>query len=136
MFFRRERVEQHALAGGLQSAAGQTLQHARGDQHVQTRRHSAQRRRDGEDEDREQKIIAPAEPDREPAGDRQNDGIGREITGDDPFAIGHRCRQPAGDVAQRHIRDRRVQHFHESGNDDGERHDPRIDRRAEPPRAG
>ena len=77
--------------------------------------------------DRQQKIIAPAEPDREPAGDRQDDRICREITRDDPFAIGHRRRQSAGDVTQRHVRDRRVQHFHEGRNDNGERDEPRID---------
>ena len=41
LFFLRKRIEQHALAGGLQSAAGQTLQHARGDEHVQACGHAA-----------------------------------------------------------------------------------------------
>ena len=42
LFLRRKRVEQHALARRLQSAAGQALQHARDDQHVEARRHAAQ----------------------------------------------------------------------------------------------
>ena len=33
----------------------------------------------------------------------------------------------AGDVTQGHVRDRRVQHFHERRNDNGERDEPGID---------
>ena len=36
----------------------------------------------------------------------------------------------AGDVAQRHVGDRRVEHFHERRDDDRERDEPRIDDRA------
>ena len=119
-----------ALAGRLQSAAGQSLQHAEGDQRVQARRHAAQRGGEREDGDRQQKIISPAQPRAEPAGDRQDDRVGGEVAGDDPFAVGDRRRQSAGDVAQGDVGDGGVQHLHEGGDHDGDRDQPGIDRPA------
>ena len=108
LFLFRKGVEQYALTGRLQSAAGETLQNPRGDQHVQASGHSAQRGRDREYQDRQQKIIAAAEPNRNPPGNWENDGVRGEITGDDPFTVGDGRRQSAGNVTQRNIRDRRV----------------------------
>jgi hypothetical protein len=64
---------------------------------------------------------------RDPAGDRQDDGIGGEIAGYDPLAIGNRRGKPGGDVAQGDIGDRGIQDFHEGGHYDGERGEPRIE---------
>ena len=63
----------------------------------------------------------------EPAGDRQDDGIGSEIAGYHPLAIGDRRGKPAGDVAQGDIGDGGIQHFHEGRHHDGERDEPRIE---------
>ena len=75
----REGVKQHALAAGLQTAAGQALEHAEYDQLAQAAGHAAQRRAEGEYGDRQQEVVATAEVRGQPAGDRQNDGIGGEV---------------------------------------------------------
>ncbi len=95
---------------------------------IQAGGHPAQRRRQREDRDREQEIVSPAEPRREPAGDRQDDGVGGQVAGDDPLAVGGGSRQPAGDVAQGDIGDRRVQHLHEGRDHHRDGDQPRIDR--------
>ena len=84
---------------------------------------------EGEDGDRQQEVIAPAQVSREPAGDGQDDGVGGQIAGDDPFAVGDRRRQATGDVAQRHVGDGGVQHLHERRDDHGEGDEPGVDRR-------
>ena len=109
----RERIEEHRLTRRLQSAAGQALQRARRDDEPEAARHPAHRRREGEHRDRGEEIIAPPQPRREPSGHRQDDRVGGEVAGDDPFAVGRRRRQSARDVAQRDIGDGGVEHLHE-----------------------
>ena len=82
---------------------------------------------DGEDGDREQEIVAPSQMRGEPAGDRQDDGVSGEITGNNPFAIGNGCGKPAGNVAQRHIGNRGIEHLHKSRHYHGERDEPRVE---------
>ena len=130
LFLGGKRVQQHTLARGLESAAGQALEHAKEDQLRQAGGHAAEPRGEGEDGDRHQEVVAAAEVGREPAGDRQDEGVGGQVAGDDPLAVDHRRRQPAGNVAQRHVGHRRVQHLHERRDDHGDGDDPGIDRRA------
>ena len=47
-----------------------------------------------------QKIVAAAQAGRDPAGDRQDGGVGGQVAGEDPLAVDDRRRQAAGDVAQ------------------------------------
>ncbi len=124
LLFDGERIEQDALARGLQAAAGQALQHAGGDQHVEAGGHAAQGGGQREHGDRQQEVIAAAQPHGQPAGNRQHDGVRGQVTSDDPFAIGGRGREAARHVAQRDVGDRRVEHFHEGRNHDRRRHQP------------
>ncbi len=41
---------------------------------------------------------------REPARDRQEDGVGRQVTGHDPIAVDHRRRQAARDIIPQRTR--------------------------------
>ena len=114
----------------LQTAAGKTLDHAEQDQLAETRGHSAQPRGEGEDGDRQQEIVAAPKMRDQPAGDGQDDRVGGKVAGDDPLAVIDRGRQPARDIAQRHDRDRGVEHLHEGRHHDNSGDHPRIDRRA------
>ena len=127
----RKGIEQDTLAGGLEPAAGKTLHHAEEDQLIQTRRHAAKHRADGEDRDRKEEISASSEIRGEPAGDWQDDRIGSQIAGDHPLAIGDRRGKSAGNVAQSHIGDRGIQHFHEGRHHHGERDNPRVEESAD-----
>jgi len=71
----------------------------------------------------ESKNNSASQSRRQPAGNRQDNRVGRKIAGDDPFAVRDRGRQTAGDIAQCHVGDRRVQHFHERGDDHRQRDD-------------
>ena len=136
LFFLREGVEQDALAGGLQAAAGEALQDARGDEHGQARGHAAEDRGERENGDGPEEIIAPPKPHSEPAGDRQHDGIRGQIAGNDPLAVTRRGRKAAGHVAQGHIGDRGIQDLHEGGDDHRERDNPRIENPCDSRRGG
>ena len=125
-----EGVQQHALARRLKATAGKTLEHAEQDQLAETRGHSAQSGREGENGDRKQEIVTAAKVGDQPAGDRQDDRVGGKVAGDDPFAVIHRGRQAARDIAQRHDRDRGVQHLHEGRHHDNGGDDPGVCRRA------
>ena len=98
LLFGRKGVEQHPLRAGLQAAAGQTLDHAKQNQLLQAGRHAAQPRGQREDGDRQQKVVPAAEMRGQPTRDRQDDRVGGQVAGDDPFAVDHGRRQTAGDV--------------------------------------
>ena len=114
----------------LKTAAGKTLEHAEQDQLPEPRGHAAQPRGEGEDGDRQQEIVAAPEMRDQPAGDGQDDRVGGKVAGDDPFAVIDRGRQPARDIAQRHDRDRGVEHLHEGRHHDDSGDDPGVCRRA------
>src|SRR4029077_19058504 len=82
----------------------------------------------GEGEDRNAQHVEALAPDHvgEPAADRQNDSAGDEGGGDPPGALVDADRQAAGDVAQRHIGDRRIEHDHEGGDGDDDGDEPRT----------
>src|SRR6516164_4552409 len=94
LLFRRESVEQHSLAAGLQTTARQTLHHAKQDQLTEAPGHSAQKRTEGKYCDRRQEVVAAAQMRAQPAGDRQDNGVGGKITGEDPLTIIDGSRQP------------------------------------------
>ena len=126
----REGVQQHALAGRLKTTAGKTLEHAEQDQLPEPRGHAAQPRGEGEYGDGKQEIVAAPKMRDQPAGDGQDDRVGGKVAGDDPFAVIDRGRQPARDIAQRHDRDRGVEHLHEGRHHDDSGDDPGVYRRA------
>src|SRR6516225_6375702 len=73
LFFGRESVEQHPLTARLQTAARQTLNHAKQDQLTETTGEAAQQGAKGEYRDRRQKVVASTEMRAQPTRNRQND---------------------------------------------------------------
>ena len=80
-------IDQDALAGRLEPAAHQALEHPEENDLTQAGGQAAQCRGDDEDRDRHQEIVAPAQVGRKPAGDGQDCGVGGQIAGEDPFAV-------------------------------------------------
>ena len=127
LFFGGEGVEEYALAGGLESAAGETLEDAAGDEHGEAEGHSAHGGGEGEDEDGEEEVVASAEVHGDPAGHGEDDGVGGEVGSDDPFGVGGGGGEAAGDVAEGDVGDGGVEDFHEGGDDDGGGDDPGVE---------
>ena len=67
----------------------------------------------GEQTDRQHVKALPANHFRKPAADRQDDRIGDEIAGQDPGGLIHAGSERSGDMQQRDIGDRGVEHRHE-----------------------
>ena len=126
----REAVDQDPLAGGLEPAPGDPLDHPEKDQLLEAGGQAAQHRGGGEDGDGQEEVPAAAQVGREPARDRQDGGVGRQVAGHDPVAVVHRRRQAARDVAHRGRGDRGVEDLHERGDHHGRGDDPGVDRRA------
>src|SRR6478752_2301863 len=80
----REAVDQDPLAGGLEPAAGDPLDHPEKDQLLEAGGQAAQHRGGGEDGDGEEEVPATAQVGREPARDRQDGGVSRQVAGHDP----------------------------------------------------
>ena len=64
----------------------------------------------------------------QPAGNRQDEGVGGKVAGDDPLGVIGGSRQASRDVAQRDQRDGGVEHLHERGHDDYGGDQPRVPR--------
>ena len=126
----REAVDQDRLAGGLEPAAGEALDHPEEDQLLEAGGQAAQHRGGGEDGHGQEEVPAAAHVGREPAGDRQDGGVGRQVAGHDPVAVVHRRRQAAGDVPHRGRGDRGVEDLHERGDHHGHGDEPGVDGRA------
>ncbi|ABA48951.1 200 kDa antigen p200, putative [Burkholderia pseudomallei 1710b] len=122
----RERIEDDRLLVRLQAAAEQPLQHAEHDQLAEIGCDSAQERADRERDDAQHEVALAAEQAAEKAGDRQHDAVGDKIRRERPgrFVVARRHR--AGDVRQRDVDDRRVEHLHERGERDDDRDQPRV----------
>ena len=123
---RREGIGQHGLFAGRHAAAAQALQNAENDQGGETGCEPAQQRRDREQRDAEHVEALAADHVGEPAAHRQHHRIGDQIGGDDPGALVDADRETAGDVAQRDIGDRSVEHDHEGGDGDDDGDQPRA----------
>ena len=124
---RLEGFEEHRLRQRLQGAAGRALNDAEEDERSERRREAAQKRRRGEADDRQHQQPLAAEHAREPAGHRQNDGVGDQIGRQDPGRFidrrGHRRR----DMRQRDVDDGGVEHLHEGAEHHRDGDDPRVD---------
>ena len=128
LLFSREGVQQNGLTAGLQTAPCQTLNDAEQDELTETAGHSTQCGTDRKNGNRHEEVVAATEMRAQPAGDRQDNGVGSKIAGENPFAVIDRRRQTAGDIAQRHHRDGGVEHLHESRHHDDGGHQPRVRR--------
>ena len=126
----REAVDQDSLTGGLEPAAGKALDHPEEDQLLEAGGKAAQHRCGGEDGDGQEEVPAAAQVGREPARDRQDGGVGRQVAGHNPVAVVHRRRQAARDVPHRGRGDRGVEDLHERGDHHGRGDEPGVDRRA------
>src|SRR4051812_1517619 len=98
LFFRRESIKQNCLTGGLESTAREPLHDAKENELIQAGGGAAQKGAKCEEGDRAEEIVSPSKSRAEPAGNRQDDRIGREVTGDDPLAVSGGGGEPARDV--------------------------------------
>ena len=121
---RRKRVGQDGLLARHHAAAAQALQDAEEDQERQAGRQPAQQRAHGEQRHAQHVEALASDHAQEPAADRHDHGAGDQIGGDHPGTFVDAGRQAAGDVAQRHIGDRGVEHLHEGGDRDHHRDQP------------
>ncbi len=123
---RRKRIGEDRLRVRLKPAAADPLQTAGNDQHGKARRDAAQERGDTKADDAGDEITLAPDCRGKPAADRQDDGVGDQIRGQHPSRFVLACRQTAGDVLQRDIGDRNVEHFHKGGKPDRYRDQPRV----------
>ncbi len=122
-------IDEDALLGWLEPAAAEPLKHSKEDQELDARGRATQGRTDCEQQHAGHvKTLAAKQPN-QPARERQNDGVGRELRGQDPGRLAAADREAPGDVRQRDVGDRDVEHLHERRQRDGDRDDPVIDRR-------
>ena len=126
--FPREGVEQYPLTAGLQTAAGESLDDTEQDQLTQTAGQSAHEGTEGEYCYRRQEVVAATEMGAQPAGDRQDEGVGGKVAGDDPLGVIGGSRQSPRDVAQRNQHDGGVEHLHERRHNDYRGDQPRAPR--------
>ena len=124
----REGVEEYGLTAGLQTATCQTLNDAEQDQLTKTAGHPTQRGTERKNGNRYEEVVTATQMRAQPAGDRQDDGVGGKVAGENPFAVIDGRRQTASDVAKRHHRDGGVEHLHEGRHHDDGGHQPRVRR--------
>ena len=118
--FGRKRVGEDRLLAGRHAAAAEALQDAEQHQRLQIPGEAAQQRGEREGRDADHVEALAADHRRQPARDRQHDGVGDEIAGDDVGALVDADREAAGDMAQRDIGDGGVEHLHEGRDRDDE----------------
>ena len=123
---RRKRVGEDGLLAGRHAAAAEPLQDAEEDQRAQARRQSAQQRAHREQRHADHVEALAADDVRQPAAHRQHHGVGDQIGRDHPGALVDARRHGAGDVAQRDIGDRGVEHDHEGRDRDHDGDQPGI----------
>jgi hypothetical protein len=128
LLFSRESIQENGLTAGLQTATRQALDDAEQDELTETTGHSTQSGTERKNSDRYEEVIAAAEMRAQPPGDRQDDGVGGKVAGENPFAVIDRCRQTARDIAQRHHRDGGVENLHESRYHNDRGHQPWVRR--------
>ena len=123
---RREGIRKDRLRHRHHAAAAEPLQDTEQQQHVEVRRETAQHRACGEQRQADEEERLAAEPLREEAARRQADGVGHEIGGHHPGRLVLAHAHTAGNVWQRHVGDRGVEHFHEGRerHEDGDQ--PRV----------
>ena len=124
---RREGLHQDGLREWLQASAGGALEDAEDDEQRQVRRDAAEERKQRESADREQQDIAAAKIIRQPSGKRQHDGVGDQVRRQHPGGFFRRHGKAAGNVLQRYVHHRGVQHLHEGAKHHRDGDDPRID---------
>ena len=122
----RKTFQQDRLGNRHHRAAAGALQDARQNQHRQVQRHPAQHGRKREHRDAGDEHPFASELISQPAGHRQDDGVGHEITGEHPRRLIRRRGQAAGDVRQRDVGDGGVEHLHERRQHHARRDQPRA----------
>ena len=122
----RKTFQQHRLGDGHHRAAADALKNARQNQRWQIPRQSAQHRGEREDGHTGKQHAFPAEIISQPAGHRQDDGVGNQIARQHPGGLVGGRRKAAGDVRQRDVGDGRVEHLHEHRHHHRHRDEPGI----------
>ncbi len=127
--FLGERVDQDALLGRLEPATAEPLEDPEEDQQLDAGRGTTEGRADGEEQHARHVEPLAAEQSHQPAGERQHDRIGHEVAGEHPGRLAPPDGEAAGDIRQRDVGDRRVEHLHERRQGDGQGDEPVIDGR-------
>ena len=128
-FMRLKRVRHDRLRHGLHAAAAGALDHAKDQQQRQRRRRAAKETGNGEDSNAEDEEIAAAHQARSPSAQRQHDRIRDQVACQHPRSLVRAGAQGAGDMRQRDVGNRGVEHLHKGRQ--GHRHgnQPRVDAR-------
>ena len=113
-------VEQHRLRQRHQRRAEEPLQHAEQHDLIERLRHAAQRRGQGEADDRHQEQRLAAEAVGQPAGERRHDRRGHDVGGQHPGHLVLRRRQAALHARQRHVGDGGVERLQDRGQHHGD----------------
>ena len=123
---RGEGIRENRLRDRDHAAAAEALQDAKKQQRLQIPSEPAEHRAHGEQRQADQEEALAAEPSGEKAAGGESDGVGDEVGRHHPggFVLAHA--QAAGDVGQRDIGDRRVEHLHEGGERDHHGDQPRV----------
>src|SRR5579863_54796 len=130
LFFARETVHEDSLRNGLQAASAGALQHAKENERAEAWSKPAKERANGENCDAGHvELLAPKNIG-EPAGQRQNDGVGDEVGSEHPSALVHARAETAGNVREGNVGDAGVEHFHERRQHYRGGDEPRIDVRS------
>ncbi len=124
---RRESFHQDGLREWLQTSAGCALEHAEDDQQRQVRSNAAEKREKRESAYGHQQNVAAAKVIAQPSGKRQHNGVGNKIRSQDPGCLFRGNGKAAGNMLQRYVHHRGVQHLHKGAKHHRNGDDPRID---------
>ena len=127
---RREGIRKDRLRDRHHAAAAQALHDAEYQQRLEIPRKSAQHRACGEQRQADQEEALAAEQPREERAGRQDNSVGDQIGGHDPGRLVIAHPHAACDIGQSHVRDRGVEHLHESGDRDEDGDQPWAGTRA------
>ena len=108
----RKGVSHDGLSHGLEAAAAGSLKDAEEQKHGQREGRAAEEAGDGEDDDAEDEEVAASEDTGGPSTERENDGIGDKVAGENPGALIGAGAKRTGDVGQRDVGDGGVENLH------------------------
>jgi len=123
---RRHHLKEHGHAKRAHHSAAQTLDHSKGDQAGVVPGQAAQQRAAREQGHRDQVQALGAERVRQVASSWHDDRQRQHVTGDDELRLVHAYAEDRGDLGQRDVHDRLVEHDHERADDRAHQHLPLV----------
>jgi hypothetical protein len=114
-------LDEDHLADRRQHSASDALEHAEEDQLPARGGQRTQTRTQREDDEGDEVEASRAEAPHRPAGDRNDRGEREQVAGDDPLDALERGMEIAGEIVERDVDDRRVEHRHDQSHDHHDR---------------